>query len=107
MSAFKQTRECPFPDCDWSFEYDPDDWPDGYDADHRSEMHYEKEHAGHVEIQVTLERTQRIGSRNLDDIREYYFDEEQFPGWDIAYTRTKVLDEADDHDAVSTREGDS
>lgn len=96
------TRECPFEDCEWSIEYDPDDCYGEYDADYKSERHYEREHAGRVEIQVTLEREQMLGDRDPDDIRERVLAEEDFGAWAVAHVRTRVLEEPDDHDTATS-----
>ena len=102
MSSKKQkaTRECPFPECDWTYRYHSSDYSSSTQADYQSDMHYEKEHAGRVEIQVTLEKTQLIGAREVDDIREQQF-EREFLGWEIAHVRTNVKQEADDHSVLS------
>lgn len=94
-----ETITCPFPECDWSHDYDPDEFHDELTADHRAEMHYEREHAGKVEVQVTLEKTEQLGGRDPEAIRERVFDR-PWMGYDVAHVRTKVLDEADDHSVL-------
>lgn len=89
------TRECPFEDCDWSYENDRD-YDGELSADHKATMHYEREHAGEIEIQVTLTRKQLLGPRDPKDIRERFLDED-FGAWEISHVRTEVLEEADDH----------
>jgi len=97
-------RTCPFPDCEWTYEYDGDDYGSRLSADHRAQMHYEREHAGQVEIQVTLERTQLLGGRDPEAIRERYHDED-WSGWAVAHVRTEVLEEADDHGVLEGEDG--
>jgi hypothetical protein len=101
------TRECPFPDCEWTDDYDPDSEGSVITSEFEAEHHYEREHAGRVEIQVTLERTQLLGTRETKDIRKRYLDETDFTGWDVASVRTRVLKEADDHSVLAENGGAS
>lgn len=93
------TRECPFPGCEWSFDPDEGLYGDEHTADYRAEMHYEREHAGEIEIQVTLTRRQLLGPRDPQDIRERYLDDD-FGSWEVSHVRTRVLEDADDHSAL-------
>lgn len=101
MAETVAVRECPFPECDWSKEYDPDNYAEEVDADWSAEMHYEKEHGGRVRIQVTLETEEILGGRDHKDIRERILDEEDFPGYSIAFVATEVVEEADDHSVIN------
>lgn len=100
-----ETRTCPFEGCEWSYESRRDDYTAGLDADFKAEQHYEREHAGRVRIQVALEQEQMLGDRDPEEIRERVMDRfESEPGYEVAYVRTEVLDEADDHDRIENRE---
>jgi hypothetical protein len=100
MAENTNTRECPFPDCDWTYEYE-EDFNGELTADHRATMHYKREHAGKVQVQITLETERLLGDRDPSDIRERYLDEYD-PGaaFDVVHVRTKVLDESDDHSQI-------
>lgn len=98
-------RTCPFPDCDWSDEYDPEDEVSILDSEGKAESHYENEHAGRVEIQVTLNCQFAIGDRSVEDIRTRIserFDDRV--GWEVAHVRSEVLEEPDDHSKLEDRE---
>lgn len=90
--------ECPFPECDWSREYDPNDEYGRAMTEASAEHHYEREHAGRVRVQVTLEKEQLLGGRATEDIRKRLSDEmDGVKGYSLAYVRTEVLEEPDDH----------
>ena len=95
------TRECPFPGCEWSYDRDGDGYTDVLEADRRAHRHYEREHAGEVRIQVTLEKTQRLGDRDPAAIRERLLEGLSVPGYDVAHARTEVLEPADDHSVLA------
>jgi hypothetical protein len=95
-----ETRTCPFTDCEWSYEYDPDSYTSELDADFRAERHYEKAHAGRVRIQVVLEKEQLQGDREPKQIRERMIERFEEQGHDVAYVRTEVLEEPDDHSRI-------
>lgn len=97
-----ETRECPFPDCDWEYEYRPD-YSGETSADYQSELHYEREHAGRVRIQVTLEAEQLLGGRDPDDIRESYLERDDYRPFEVAHVATEVFEPADDHSDLQTK----
>lgn len=100
-----ETRTCPFKGCDWSYESRHDGYSAELDADFKAEHHYEREHAGRVRIQVTLESEQRLGPRDPQDIRENVIERfEDTTSYDVAHARTEVLEEADDHDRINREE---
>lgn len=100
-----ETAECPFPDCDWDYRYDPEQYYDELDKDFAAEQHYEREHAGRVRIQVTLEKEQMLCERDPREIRERLSEEmEGVKGFSLAYVRTEVLEDADDHSRVQEDE---
>lgn len=92
-------KHCPFDDCEWSTEYDESGLYSEPAAERSAEQHYEREHAGRVEIQVALTREQMIGSRDTEEIRQRILDEkaDDFGGFEVAFVRTEVLEEASDH----------
>lgn len=100
------TRECPFPDCDWSYESRfPDSYSGELSADFRAEQHYEREHAGRVRIQVTLETEQQLGGRDPKEVREHFLERyEESTHIDVAYVRTEVLEEPSDHRKLENNE---
>jgi len=105
--AGSSVRECPFPDCNWSYEWGGTFHGDEITADHKYQRHYGKEHAGRVLIQVTLESEQQLGPRDPKDIRENFLERwEEKPGMDVAHVRTEVLEEADDHSALGDDDGE-
>ncbi|PGF14417.1 hypothetical protein CP556_21385, partial [Natrinema sp. CBA1119] len=96
-------RECPFPDCEWAYEYAPD-YDGRLEADFRSEMHYEREHAGEVRIKVTLETAQLLGDRNPMAVAEHAherFADKTTAGYEVAYACAEVTEEADDHSVLA------
>lgn len=104
----RETRECPFPDCEWTYEY-ADDYDGRLDADFRSEMHYEREHAGEVRIKVTLETTQRLEDQDPAAVAERAherFAERDTGPYEVAYACAEVTEEPNDH-SVLEEVGDS
>lgn len=103
MSDAALRWECPFPDCDW--EWDPDDnlVADNIIADHDAEMHYEKQHAGKVRIQVTIEWEELLGSREPADVREMAMERFEDSRGEVAYARSEILEEASDHSKLERR----
>lgn len=102
-----ETLHCPFPDCDESVSYDAHDEFDREMAEYHAENHYEHEHAGKVEIQVSLTKEQLLGGRDTSEIRERILEEEEFAGWEISHVRTKILEEADDHGVLTAGNEDN
>jgi hypothetical protein len=91
---------CPFPECDW--EYDPAfREPDTLDAEFAAEEHYEREHAGKIQIQITLETQRLIGERTPKEIREQFLERyEEKTYADVAHIRTEILEEPTDHEQL-------
>jgi hypothetical protein len=99
---------CPFEGCEWEHNYNPDSPWGREDAESHAELHYERDHAGKVRIQVTLEREQLLGERDPEDIRERVMNDfEEKSSYDVAFVRTEVLEEADDHSRTVPREDTS
>lgn len=98
-----ETLECPFSDCDWATEYDADCDASEISAENSAELHYEREHAGRVRIQVTIEKEQILGPREPKDIREREIERWEERGHDVAHVRTEVLEEADLHDDTAEK----
>lgn len=92
-----EVMRCPFDGCSWHREFDPDDEFSKEMADHDSEMHYEREHAGRIRVQVTLEREYLIGNRETEDVRISELERFEKDGYEVAHVRSEVLKEADDH----------
>ena len=102
MTEQANVKTCPFPECEWSKAYDPDGDLEEMYAEHFAELHYEREHAGKVKVQLTIEKEVQIGPRTPKDVREHYLDDfEPSPGWDIAHVRTEVVREADNHEVLN------
>lgn len=94
------THECPFPECDWTHEY-TSLGPDGYPIDdYPTARHYEREHGGRIRLQVVVEKTQVLGSRSPREVRKQAFERWDDTHHEVAYIRSEVLEEADDHDAL-------
>lgn len=96
-------KRCPFPDCGWSHEYDPESYTSTLDADFAAERHYEREHAGRVRVQVVVEFERMLGGLSPREIREDLLEQWEEEHHPVAYVRTEVLEEADDH--APLREG--
>jgi hypothetical protein len=96
-----ETKTCPFPDCDWETNYDAELDYGEHDAEVAAEFHYEREHAGEVKIQITLESTQLLGERDPEQIRKRKMEQFEDEGYDVAFVRTEVVEEADDHDELN------
>lgn len=102
-------RDCPFPDCGWTYEVgEKPSYEDVLQADERSERHYDREHAGRIQIQITLETEQQLGGRTPEEVREYYHDEwkDRVGGLELAHVRTEILEEPSDHSQLSDDGGD-
>jgi len=98
-----EMRTCPFEDCDWSYEYGAESYSTERDADYHAERHYEKEHAGRIRIQVTLETEELLGEREPREIRERAIDRfEETSRYDVAFVRTEVLEQSDDHPEIDS-----
>lgn len=93
---------CPFEDCDWSQEFKCDEHGRLLQGG-KTEQHYEREHAGKARVQVVLEKEVLIGDRDSHDLTDAALDqlEDKVRGYEVAYSRAKVLDEADDHSKVN------
>jgi hypothetical protein len=100
-----ETRTCPFEGCDWEYESHFDGYSSDLDADFKAEQHYEREHAGKIRIQVTLESEQMLGDRDPKKVRENALERfESKVGYDVAHVRTEVLEESDDHARIDREE---
>lgn len=98
-----EKRECPFPDCDWFDMYDPGLEDDERGSEHRATMHYEKEHAGRVRLLVTIEVEQLLGARSPSDARVHAMERFDRRGHDVAFVRSEVIEEADDHSKLENQ----
>lgn len=96
-----EEAECEFDDCDWSTEY-IDDESGRMVSEADREMHYLNEHAGKARVQVVLEKEVVIGDREPHDLTDQALDdlEDHVRGYEVAYSRAEVLEEADDHSEV-------
>jgi hypothetical protein len=90
-----ETVGCPFEDCDWTTDLHTENGR--VIDDSACIIHYEREHAGRVRLQITIEKEVNIGSRDLEDIREHELARWESDGHDVAHVRSEVLEEADDH----------
>jgi hypothetical protein len=93
-----QTREtvgCPFEDCDWTTELPTENGRVIDDSE--CIIHYEREHAGRVRLQITIEKELLIGDRDLETIRESELKRWEEDGHDVAHVRSEVLQETDEH----------
>lgn len=100
------TLTCPFPDCGWSYEYEPN-LVDELSLDYKRERHYEREHAGRVKIHVKLETTQLLGDRDLQDISDRYHDkmaDKLPPSMDLSWTAAEEIEPADNHEVLQDNE---
>lgn len=81
---------------------------DAMAAEHQAEMHYEREHAGRVRVQMTWEMEHLLGELSAQEHRERlverYGDERKFGGYELAHVRTEVIEEADDHGLLQEHE---
>jgi len=71
--------------------------------DAQAEQHYEREHAGKARVQVVLEKEVLIGDREPHDLTDQALEQldDRVCGYDVAFSRAEVLDEADDHSKVN------
>jgi hypothetical protein len=94
-------RECPFEGCDWAVEFNPDNYHDELDADHRSEQHYEREHAGRVRVRVVLEYERLLGARTPQEVSDAAHEKwaDKQPGA-LAFTYAEEIEPADDHERI-------
>lgn len=102
-----QKRECPFPGCDWSDQYDPGDYADELASEEMAESHYERKHAGRARVRVTLERTVMIGDESLGKIADRHHDkvveevdDEALYGWEVSYAVAEEVEPASDHSVL-------
>jgi len=92
---------CPFEDCDWSQEY-IDDEHGRHLKEANAEQHYQEEHAGKARVQVVVEKEALVGDRDAHDLADAAYDEleDDVPGYEVAYSRTEIIDEPSDHSEV-------
>lgn len=97
MPSETTVRECQFPGCEWSKEHG-DSYSEELSRDFDAERHYEREHGGRIRIQVTLEAEQILGGRDPKDVRKQWMEDyDDSHHIDVAYVRTEVLEESDNH----------
>lgn len=91
-------KECPFPDCDWSIEKELTFWADRQSLEYKAERHYEREHAGRVKVQITIESEFLHMGRDVEELRERHLDDPPVDDpWEVAHVRTEVTEEPDEH----------
>lgn len=102
--TWEVVRDCPFQDCDWTYDRPTTIEHSDLDADMRVEEHYDREHTGEVKLRAVF--TKRVTTTTHNDAQQYS-DElhdrllvERPAGMELAFTAGEVLEEADDHSEV-------
>lgn len=94
-------KECPFPDCDWSYSREATFEGDAVSAEYRAEEHYERAHAGLVKVKLTFEAKRLHGDRDMGELRKSIFENPpELPGYELSYVGTEVIEEPDDHSVL-------
>lgn len=101
-------RKCPFDGCGWQIEVgkmSPEDETARRDAEHRAELHFDREHRGTARVKVVLEREVSVHpGQDIQEIVDHHHDtlsDDTPAGYEVAYAVGEYIEEPDDSEEES------